>query len=409
MPKYVYRAKDVTGKTIQGEMEGISPDAVAKALQRDKIIPLAIELVAEHNQRNILLTLENLLPDPKVTLEDLILFCKQMHALTRSGIPIVRAIIGLAETTRNKTLEKILTDIGNFLSRGNTLTNALKMHNKIFPPLFISLINVGESTGHLDNAFAKLVTHLEMERDTRRRIGSALRYPILVISAVFVAIFIVNVFVIPSFASVFAKFGADLPLATRILLSISHFFIRYWWVLIGGIVITGIALLRYAQTPQGAYQLDRYKLKVPLVGDLLNRIALSRFARTFAMLYSAGVPIVQTIDTAGEAIGNLYISAAVKKMRSGIERGDSLARTANSTGMFTPLILQMIAVGEESGSVDKLLNDVADFYDEEVDYEIKRLAEAIEPILLVFMGLMVLVLALGIFLPLWDLGSAAKR
>jgi MSHA biogenesis protein MshG len=390
-------------------MEGISPDAVAKALQRDKIIPLAIELVAEHNQRNILLTLENLLPDPKVTLEDLILFCKQMHALTRSGIPIVRAIIGLAETTRNKTLEKILTDIGNFLSRGNTLTNALKMHNKIFPPLFISLINVGESTGHLDNAFAKLVTHLEMERDTRRRIGSALRYPILVISAVFVAIFIVNVFVIPSFASVFAKFGADLPLATRILLSISHFFIRYWWVLIGGIVITGIALLRYAQTPQGAYQLDRYKLKVPLVGDLLNRIALSRFARTFAMLYSAGVPIVQTIDTAGEAIGNLYISAAVKKMRSGIERGDSLARTANSTGMFTPLILQMIAVGEESGSVDKLLNDVADFYDEEVDYEIKRLAEAIEPILLVFMGLMVLVLALGIFLPLWDLGSAAKR
>jgi MSHA biogenesis protein MshG len=409
MPKYVYRAKDVTGKTIQGEMEGISPDAVAKALQRDKIIPLAIELVAEHNQRNILLTLENLLPDPKVTLEDLILFCKQMHALTRSGIPIVRAIIGLAETTRNKTLEKILTDIGNFLSRGNTLTNALKMHNKIFPPLFISLINVGESTGHLDNAFAKLVTHLEMERDTRRRIGSALRYPILVISAVIVAIFIVNVFVIPSFASVFAKFGADLPLATRILLSISHFFIRYWWVLIGGIVITGIALLRYAQTPQGAYQLDRYKLKVPLVGDLLNRIALSRFARTFAMLYSAGVPIVQTIDTAGEAIGNLYISAAVKKMRSGIERGDSLARTANSTGMFTPLILQMIAVGEESGSVDKLLNDVADFYDEEVDYEIKRLAEAIEPILLVFMGLMVLVLALGIFLPLWDLGSAAKR
>ncbi|MCP5335889.1 MAG: type II secretion system F family protein [Oceanospirillaceae bacterium] len=409
MPRYAYRAKDNTGKNVQGEMEGLSPEAVAKALQRDKMIPLAIELLASNDGRNILQSLENLLPDPRVSLEDLILFCKQMHALTRSGIPIVRAIIGLADTTRNKTLEKLLNDIGNFLSRGNSLTNALKMHHDVFPPLFISLINVGESTGHLDNAFAKLVRHLEMERDTRRRISSALRYPILVISAVFVAIFIVNIFVIPSFASVFAKFGANLPWATQVLLGISHFFIRYWWLLLVALLLGSFALWRYAQTERGAYQLDRYKLKLPLIGDLLNRIALSRFARTFAMLYSAGVPIVQTIDIAAEAIGNHYITAAVKKMRNGIERGESLARTANSTGMFTPLILQMIAVGEESGSVDKLLNDVADFYDEEVDYEIKRLAEAIEPILLVFMGIMVLVLALGIFLPLWDLGAAVKR
>lgn len=409
MPRYAYRAKDNTGKNVQGEMEGLSPEAVAKALQRDKMIPLTIELLASTDGRNFLQGLEDLLPDPRVSLEDLILFCKQMHALTRSGIPIVRAIIGLADTTRNKTLAKLLNDIGNFLSRGNTLTNALKMHHDVFPPLFISLIHVGESTGHLDNAFAKLVSHLEMERDTRRRISSALRYPILVISAVFVAIFVVNIFVIPSFASVFAKFGANLPWATQVLLGISHFFILYWWLLLAALLLGSFALWRYAQTDRGAYQLDRYKLKLPLIGDLLNRIALSRFARTFAMLYSAGVPIVQTIDIAGEAIGNLYISAAVKKMRSGVERGDSLARTANTTGMFTPLILQMIAVGEESGSVDKLLNDVADFYDEEVDYEIKRLAEAIEPILLVFMGIMVLVLALGIFLPLWDLGAAAKR
>ncbi|MCP5325407.1 MAG: type II secretion system F family protein [Oceanospirillaceae bacterium] len=409
MPKFSYRAKDVNGKLVSGLMEGISADAIAKSLQRDKMIPLAIELLASNDGRNILQSLENLLPDPRVSLEDLILFCKQMHALTRSGIPIVRAIIGLADTTRNKTLEKLLNDIGNFLSRGNSLTNALKMHHDVFPPLFISLINVGESTGHLDNAFAKLVRHLEMERDTRRRISSALRYPILVISAVFVAIFIVNIFVIPSFASVFAKFGANLPWATQVLLGISHFFIRYWWLLLVALLLGSFALWRYAQTERGAYQLDRYKLKLPLIGDLLNRIALSRFARTFAMLYSAGVPIVQTIDIAAEAIGNHYITAAVKKMRNGIERGESLARTANSTGMFTPLILQMIAVGEESGSVDKLLNDVADFYDEEVDYEIKRLAEAIEPILLVFMGIMVLVLALGIFLPLWDLGAAVKR
>lgn len=409
MPKFSYRAKDINGKLISGMMEGISADAIAKSLQRDKMIPLGIEESSEIKSVNILQAIEDLLPAPRISLEDLILFSKQMHALSRSGIPVVRAIIGLADTTRNKTLSAMLNDIGNFLSRGNTLTNALKMHKEVFPPLFISLVHVGESTGHLDDAFAKLVSHLEMERDTKRRVGSALRYPMLVISAVFVAIFVVNVFVIPSFASVFAKFGANLPWATQVLLGISHFFVQYWWLLLGSLMIAGISLYRYVKTEQGAYKFDRFKLKVPLTGTLLNRIALSRFARIFAMLYSSGVPIVQTIDIAAEAIGNRYITTAVKKMRSGIERGDSLARTANSTGMFTPLILQMIAVGEESGSVDKLLNDVADFYDEEVDYEIKRLAEAIEPILLVFMGIMVLVLALGIFLPLWDLGSAVKR
>ena len=270
------------------------------------------------------------------------------------------------------------------------------------------MIHVGESTGKLDDAFSQLVRHLEMERDTKKKVTSALRYPSLVIVSIFAAIMVVNVFVIPSFSKVFSKFGADLPFATTILLNTSNFFLQYWWLIMGVVVFGGVGFLHYIKTEKGHYQWDKIKLKLPLVGDLLNRIALSRFTRTFAMLFSAGVPILNALEVSAEAIGNRYIEAAVKEMRSGIERGDSLARTANASGMFTPLILQMITVGEESGAVDKLLEDVSDFYDQETEYDVQNLSAAVEPIMLVFMGSLVLILALGIFLPLWDLGAAAR-
>ena len=219
---------------------------------------------------------------------------------------------------------------------------------------------------------------------------------------------VVNVFVIPSFSKVFSKFGADLPLATSILLNTSNFFLEYWWLILGVVFGGIIYFIRYKKTEKGELQWDKFKLKLPLVGELLNKIALSRFTRTFAMLFSAGVPILQSLEVSAEAIGNRYIEMNVKEMRAGIERGDSLARTANASGMFTPLILQMITVGEESGAVDKLLEDVSDFYDQETEYDVQNLSSAIEPIMLVFMGGLVLILALGIFLPLWDLGAAAR-
>jgi len=406
MTLFRYKARDKKGVLHEGEQEASSREAVANRLMGDRLTPVLIEEVKQATKLNI--NFDDLFPAPKITLDDMVLFCRQMHALTRSGIPIMRAIFGLAETAKNPTMVSILKDVASSLGRGNTLSQSLKTHQENFSPLFISMISVGESTGHLDQAFKQLVGHLEMERDTRKKVVAAMRYPTLVISAIFIAIMVVNIFVIPSFAKVFAKFGADLPFATKVLLASSNFFLEYWWLIISILVAVIVGFIKYTATASGAYQWDRVKLKFPLVGSLLNRIALSRFTRTFSMLSSAGVPILQALDVSAEAVGNRYIEANVKEMRHGIERGDSLARTANASGMFTPLILQMISVGEESGAVDVLLQDVSDFYDEETEYDVQNLSAAIEPIMLIFMGIMVLTLALGIFLPLWDLGAAAR-
>ena len=407
MPLYEFKARDKSGKLFEGELEGGSRDAIAAKIIEDRMLPVSINLIEKHAQINHI-DLSRFFPDKKISLDDMVLFCRQMHALTRSGIPIMRAVFGLAETSKNPAMEEILKDIGHSLGRGNTLSQSLKQHEHQFSPLFVSMIHVGESTGKLDDAFSQLVRHLEMERDTKKKVTSALRYPSLVIVSIFAAIMVVNVFVIPSFSKVFSKFGADLPFATTILLNTSNFFLQYWWLIMGVVVFAIVGFFHYIKTEKGHYQWDKIKLKLPLVGDLLNRIALSRFTRTFAMLFSAGVPILNALEVSAEAIGNRYIEAAVKEMRSGIERGDSLARTANASGMFTPLILQMITVGEESGAVDKLLEDVSDFYDQETEYDVQNLSAAVEPIMLVFMGSLVLILALGIFLPLWDLGAAAR-
>jgi MSHA biogenesis protein MshG len=408
MPKYKFKARDKSGKLHEGSLDGASRDAIASRLIEDRMIPVSIVAIEKSVGLNFEMDLKRFLPEPKISLDDTVLFCRQMHALTRSGIPIMRAIFGLAETSKNPIMEALLKDVGQSLGRGNTLSQSLKVYEIQFSPLFISMVQVGESTGKLDDAFFQLVKHLEMERDTRKKVASALRYPTLVMVSIFAALMVVNLFVIPSFSKVFEKFGADLPFATTILLNTSNFFLAYWWLILSIVILSIVGFIKYIKTTRGRYNWDKIKLRLPLVGNLLNKIAVSRFTRTFAMFFSAGVPILQALGVSAEAIGNAYIEAAVKEMRSGIERGDSLARTANSSGMFTPLILQMITVGEESGAVDKLLEDVSDFYDQETEYDVQNLSAAIEPIMLVFMGALVLILALGIFLPLWDLGAAAR-
>ncbi len=278
---------------------------------------------------------------------------------------------------------------------------------KVFDNLFISMVHVGENTGLLEQSFLQLAKSLELERDTRRRIGQATRYPKMVVGALGAALTVINVFVIPKFASVFAKLGADLPMPTKILMATSNFFINYWWVVIAMIAAAIYGFNYWKKTDKGHYDWDRIKLRMPITGALFEKVTLSRFSRNFAMMLGAGLPITSALGIAGDSTNNKYVSTQINSMRTGIERGDSLLRTANTTGMFTPLVLQMMAVGEETGAIDKLLNDVADFYDEEADYALKRLSEAIEPILIVGMGVLVLILALGVFLPIWDLGKAA--
>ena len=223
-----------------------------------------------------------------------------------------------------------------------------------------------------------------------------------------VALAVINLFVIPAFAKVFEQFKAELPWATRVLIGTSQFFQDYWWLLL--ILLAGglYGFLRWTKTEQGALHWDRLKLRLPIVGGIFERIALARFTRTFAMMYRAGVPLLQTLSINSASVGNRHIGQAVLAMREGIERGEALTRTAAASGLFTPLVLQMMAVGEETGALDDLFVEVADFYEQEVDYDLKQLADAIEPILIVAMGVLVLILALGVFLPMWELGSAAR-
>lgn len=404
--RFEYRGRNRQGELITGALDAANAEAAALVLQNQAIIPLAISAAKETKP---LFDPGKLFAPKKVGFDDLVMFCRQMRALTRAGIPIIQAIAGLAEISKNELLKKALSDVAVRLATGQTLANALSAHGRTFNGMFISMIHVGENTGRLDDAFAKLIKHIELERETRNRMSQAMRYPIAVISAMVIAMFIVNLFVIPQFAKVFKKVGAELPLPTRVLVATSEFTVAYWWLILG-VLIGGIfGFIRYINTEEGRLWWDRVKLRIPIVGGIFERVALSRFARTFAMTFESGVPILQALAIVAPTLGNQYIAHHIDTIKRGVERGDSLARTSASAGIFSDLVLQMISVGEETGSLDKLLHDVADFYDEEVDYDLKRMADAIEPIVLVFLGILVLVLALGVFLPMWELGGAMKR
>ncbi len=406
MATFRYKGRDSQGALVEGRQEANSADALASVLLGQGITPVQIE-AAEETAAEKAGALNIRLFRPKVTLDELIIFCRQMYALNKAGIPIIRAMRGLAESTRSEALAETLNDVTRRLESGVNLATSMRAHPEVFSDLFVAMIHVGENTGQLEEAFRQLAENLELERETRKRVKQAVRYPIMVIVALFVALMIVNYWVIPAFAGVFAKLGADLPLPTKILIASSNFFIHYGWLVGIVLVATGYGLYRWVKTPRGRYLWDRQRLRLPVLGPLFELVALSRFARNFAMMLRSGMPIIHALSLVADAVNNAYVGEAIRNMRSGIERGDTLLRTANQTGMFSPLVLQMLAVGEETGQIDGLLLEVADFYDEEVDYALKRLSESIEPILLVFMGILVLILALGVFLPIWNLGQAA--
>lgn len=404
--QFRYRGTDSQGIEQRGSLAATSADAVASDLLSRGITPISIE--AESETVSLGQRLEGLaLFQRKVTLDEKIVFCRQMYALTKAGIPLIRTMRGLAETTRSKALAEVLQDVTDRLESGSNMATAFQAHPKVFPDLFVAMIHVGENTGMLDDSFKRLSEILELERDTRRRLKQAMRYPMFVVVALLAALMVVNLLVIPKFANVFARLGADLPFLTQVLVGTSSFLINYWYLMLFAVAASALFIRQWLQTEQGRLNWDRYKLRIPIIGPLLEMITLSRFSRNFASMLAAGMPVTHALSVVAEATDNAWIAGHIQGMREGIERGESLLRTARNSGMFTPLILQMVAVGEETGSVDDMLNNVADFYDEDVDFGLKRLAESIEPILIVAMSVLVLILALGVFLPIWDLGAAS--
>jgi MSHA biogenesis protein MshG len=271
----------------------------------------------------------------------------------------------------------------------------------------VAMVRVGEVSGRLAEVFNRLFVHLEFERDVREQIKAALRYPVFVLIAAGVALAVLNIFVIPVFAGVFTTLNARLPLMTRILIWFSEFTVR-WWPLLAAILGGAFFGIRAALgTVAGRYWWDRQKLRLPIVGDIVLRATLARFARSFALASQSGIPVLQALAVVARTVDNAYVARAVDEMREGIERGESLHRTATASGVFTPVVLQMIAVGEESGEIDQLLAEIAGMYERETAYAIKGLSAKVEPLLLVAIAGLVLVLALGIFMPMWSLGNAA--
>lgn len=404
MTVFSYKGRSLGGQLITGRMEGDSQQYVASRLVSTGVTP--IQIAAADTVTNLSLSaLEKKLGLGRPKTADLVLLSRQLYTITKSGIPLLRGLKGLISSTHNTALREVLEDILLNLEAGRDLASSFGRHPQVFPNLYISIVRVGEATGTLQESFLRLTEYLGQDQDIQDRVRSATRYPLIVLFMIAVAIGFLTTFVIPRFAPIFQVLGNDIPLPTRIIIGFSAF-VQHGWYLILGAGAAMTALLRhYIGTPEGRYRWDRLKLRLPVFGKLTLQAILSRISRSLSISLQAGMPMIQTLHVIAQSAGNLYMAERVHRLRELVERGDSLSRAATTVGMFPPLVLQMMAVGEETGELSELLDEVSGFYDREVSHALKNLSAAIEPVLIVIVGGMVLVLALGIFLPLWEMIS----
>jgi len=406
MNSYAWKGRNGRGEVINGVIDAEAEGAVADQLLAGGVTPVQIELAGNSLSANKQDWWQKLRASP-VNSEDTLVLSRQMYTLQRAGVPILRSLAGLQASTAKPALVALLGDVRASLDQGRDLSAALARHPQIFDTFYVSMTRVGEMTGKLTEVFLRLSEHIEFEMEIRARIKQALRYPTMVIVAMAIALVAINVFVLPTFATVFAGFKTQLPLMTRILLGFSAFTVTWWPLLVAAAAGAVVLVRSWLATPEGRYKWDKLKLRIPIAGPIILKATLARFARSFAMASRSGVPISQAMTVVAQTVDNTYIGNRIEQMRDGVERGESISRCAAASGVFTPIVLQMIAVGEETGELDTLLVEIAQMYERETDYSIKGLSAAIEPILLFVIACLVLVLALGVFLPLWNMGNAA--
>lgn len=409
MANFAYKGRDAAGKLVEGVLDGASAGSVADILLGRGLTPISIQPARGKAVKAGGGDLALALFKPRVEHVDLLLFSRQIHTLLKAGVPIMRALSGLQESATNPSMKDVIRDVRESLEAGRELSVSLARHPKVFTPFYISMVRVGEATGLLDEIFLRLFEHLEFERYMREQVKSALRYPMFVVLAMAAAIVVVNIFVIPAFAKVFQGFGAELPIMTRLLLGFSEFMVNWWPTMLGGVIVAAFAFRSWVGTRQGRMQWEALALRMPIAGKIVSKAAMARFARSFALSTRSGVPVMQALSNSAQTVDNSYIAAKIEGMRDNVERGESVLRAAIGTAFFTPVVLQMVAVGEESGALDDMMEEIGQMYQKEVEYELKTLGQQIEPILIVCLGALVLVLALGIFLPMWDLGKVAIK
>lgn len=402
MPIFEYKGRSEDGMMVSGTQEAADIDSLGTALILSKITPIEIK------QKSAVSVSFNFFEE-KIDSLDVMLFSRQLYTLLKAGIPIMRALSGIQSSVGNPQLAKVVGQLRVSLDSGRELSAAMAEHPKVFDGFYISMIRVGETTGNLDNIFLRLAEHIEFERFMRGQIKSALRYPMFVMIAMAIAIVVINIMVIPQFEKVFASMNADLPLITKMLIGFSNFMRNYWFVLIAMVVGAWWMFKSYISTPVGRSSWDRIKMRIPIAGKIIFKGTMARFARSFALSTRSGLPILSALRLVSQTVENDYIAVKILGMSLGIERGETILRTATQTGVFNPLVLQMIAVGEESGSLDDLMQEIADMYQADVEYDVKTLGAQIEPIMIIFLGVLVLILALGVFLPIWDMSSTMLK
>lgn len=405
MPHFAYKGRDARGQLVQGVLEGADSGAVAGQLFSVGITPLEISpsVAPRQDGPGLLERLQR----QKITHTEVLLFSRQMYTLLKAGVPIMGALKGLEESSQNRSLAQVVREIRENLDSGHELSASLARHPGEFNSFYLAMVRVGELTGTLEEVFLRLSHHMEFEKFMREQVRSAIRYPSFVLATMAVAIVIINLFVIPAFAKVYASFKAELPVMTKALIAFSNFMVSYWPAMLVVLLALAYGFRYYINTEQGRLAWDDFKLRIPIAGGIVLKATLARFTRSFALAIRSGVPAVQALTMVAHTVDNQHVARRIEAMREGVERGESILRTATASSVFTPIVLQMVAVGEETGALDDLLTEVADMYQREVEYDLKNLASQIEPILVVSLGGVVLILALGVFLPIWDLGSAA--
>ncbi len=394
---FSYKVRDKSGKLISGAIEAESAAAVSAKLRSMGYIVLEVSEKKE--------ALSFSLPGfrKKVKLGDLTVFARQFATLINSGVSITRALAILAEQTQNPTLVEVIKQVRKDVEAGLSLSEALAKQEKIFPPIFVNMVRAGEAGGVLDEVLERLAEHFEKEAGIKARVKSALTYPSAVFAFSLIIATVMIVFVVPIFKGMFESLGGDLPAATQMLVNLSNFIKTKWWLILLFIFGFVYGLKMVNRNERGKYFLDSLKLKLPIFGNLIKKMSIAKFARTFSTLVSSGVPILQSLDIVADTAGNSVVTKAIKEARTSIKEGESISKPLSKSPVFPPMVVQMISVGEETGALDTMLKKIADFYDEEVTTMVESLTSLLEPLLMIFMGLMIGGIVISLYLPMFQI------
>jgi len=402
MASFRYRARASNGSLVAGQLAADSRDQAAQRLIASGVMPVNIDPVQATDGISMRRALRRI-GVGRMQLTDLVLFSRQMYTVVKAGIPLLRGLRGLAASTQNPVLRETLEDVLANLESGRDLASSMARHPGVFPSLYISIVRVGEATGTLEQSFLRLGQHLEQEKDIRDRVKGAMRYPAIVVITILLAAVFLSTVVIPKFQPIFQALHGEIPLPTRIIIGSSALIRGYWHLCLAACALVVFALRRYTGTPTGRLQWDKLRLKLPVTGNLAYQSSLAKLCRSLSISLHAGLPMTQALQVIERSAGNAWLAQKIRGLGTGIERGELLSKASASSGLFSPLVLQMISIGEETGELPMLLDEAAGFYERETDVALKNLTASIEPILIVVVGGMVLVLALGIFMPMWEM------